>query len=179
MRIRMNSLIFAAKISPLIFLSLSNSEYLTFPGTMLLQGLKMVVLPLIIFSIISGIAALDGKTTGRLGGYTFAYFGVTTVLATIIGIIMSATIKPGVGDNDDEVTETAPVGQLAPVDSLLDLIRNLIPANIVYASFAQISTGRTAMVTTYDCTGKTTVTIDTAVSICPSSKVVMKLSIIV
>ena len=65
---------------------------------------------------------------------------------------MSATIKPGVGNNDDEVTETAPVGQLAPVDSLLDLIRNLIPANIVYASFAQISTGRTAMVTTYDCT---------------------------
>ena len=70
---------------------------------MLLQGLKMVVLPLIIFSIISGIAALDGKTTGRLGGYAVAYYGVTTILAVIIGIIMSATIKPGVGDNDDEV----------------------------------------------------------------------------
>ena len=36
---------------------------------MLLQGLKMVVLPLIIFSIISGIAGLNGQTTGRLGGY--------------------------------------------------------------------------------------------------------------
>ena len=78
-----------------------------------------------------------------------------------------------VGDNDDEVTETAPVGQLAPVDSLLDLIRNLIPANIVYASFAQVSTGRTATVTTYDCTVNTTATIDNAVNICPSSKVVM------
>ena len=154
-------------------LSSTNSEYLKFPGTMLLQGLKMVVLPLIIFSIISGIAALDGKTTGRLGGYAVAYYGVTTVLAVIIGIIMSATIKPGVGDNDDEVTDTAPVGQLAPVDSLLDLIRNLIPANIVYASFAQVSIGRTAMVTTYDCTGNATATIDNAVSICPSSKVVM------
>ena len=48
----------------------------------------------------------------------------TLILAVIIGIIMSATIKPGVGGGDDEVTESAPVGQLAPVDSLLDLIRN-------------------------------------------------------
>ena len=62
--------------------------YLKFPGTMLLQGLKMVVLPLIIFSIISGIASLDSKTTGKLGGYAVAYYGVTTLMAVIIGIIM-------------------------------------------------------------------------------------------
>ena len=62
--------------------------YLKFPGTMLLQGLKMVVLPLIIFSIISGIASLDSKTTGKLGGYAVAYYAITTILAVIIGIIM-------------------------------------------------------------------------------------------
>ena len=55
-------------------------EYLKFPGSMLLQGLKMVVLPLIIFSIISGVASLDSKTTGKIGGYAVAYYAVTTVL---------------------------------------------------------------------------------------------------
>ena len=59
---------------------------------MLLQGLKMVVLPLIIFSIISGVASLDSKTTGKLGGYAVAYYGVTTILAVIIGIIMRSVL---------------------------------------------------------------------------------------
>ena len=126
-------------------------EYLKFPGTMLLQGLKMVVLPLIIFSIISGISTLDSQTTGKLGGYAVAYYGITTIFAVIIGIIMSVAIKPGVGGGDD-ATDAPPVGQLAPVDSLLDLIRNLVPANIVYATFAQQSTWRTATAKVYDCT---------------------------
>ena len=48
----------------------------------------MVVLPLIIFSIISGVSSLDSKTTGRLGGYAVAYYAVTTVLAVIWGIVL-------------------------------------------------------------------------------------------
>ena len=59
-------------------------EYLKFPGSMLLQGLKMVVLPLIIFSIISGVASLDSKTTGKIGGYAVAYYAVTTVLGKLL-----------------------------------------------------------------------------------------------
>ena len=66
-------------------------EYLKFPGSMLLQALKMVVLPLIIFSIISGIASLDSKTTGKIGGYAVAYYAVTTVLAAILGIILTGS----------------------------------------------------------------------------------------
>ena len=58
---------------------------------MLLQALKMVVLPLIIFSIISGIASLDSKTTGKIGGYAVAYYAVTTVLAAILGIILTGS----------------------------------------------------------------------------------------
>ena len=70
-------------------------EYVKFPGTMLLQALKMVVLPLVIFSIISGISALDRNTTGKMGGYAIAYYGVTTIFAVIEGILMSVAIKPG------------------------------------------------------------------------------------
>ena len=73
------------------------------------------------------------------------------MFAVIIGIIMSVAVKPGVGGGD-AATDAPPVGQLAPVDSLLDLIRNLVPSNIVYATFAQQSTWRRATVETYDCT---------------------------
>ena len=104
---------------------------------MLLQGLKMVVLPLIIFSIISGIASLDAQTTGKLGGYAVAYYGVTTIFAVVIGILMSVAVKPGVSDEQLEEATTE-VGELAPIDTLLDLVRNLIPANIFYATFAQV-----------------------------------------
>ena len=55
----------------------------------------MVVLPLIIFSIISGISGLDRQTTGIMGGYAVAYYGITTILAVILGIVMCITIKPG------------------------------------------------------------------------------------
>ena len=68
-------------------------EYIKFPGTMLLQALKMCVLPLIVFSIISGIASLDSKTTGKMGGIAVAYYGTTTLLAVIEGIILCAAIR--------------------------------------------------------------------------------------
>ncbi|CBY32002.1 unnamed protein product [Oikopleura dioica] len=131
-------------------------EYIKFPGTMLLQALKMCVLPLIVFSIISGIASLDSKTTGKMGGIAVAYYGTTTILAVIEGIILCAAIRPGVtsGSSDDDVVSST--GDLATVDTLLDLIRNLLPTNIVMATFSQTSTYRKREITTYDCSALST-----------------------
>lgn len=131
-------------------------EYIKFPGTMLLQALKMCVLPLIVFSIISGIASLDSKTTGKMGGIAVAYYGTTTLLAVIEGIILCAAIRPGVtsGSGDDDVVSST--GDLATVDTLLDLIRNLLPTNIVMATFSQTSTYRKREITTYDCSALST-----------------------
>ena len=66
-----------------------------YQGEMLLRALKMVVLPLIIFSIIASIASLDRKTTGKLGGIAVAYYAVTTFIAVIIGIILSGNFQNG------------------------------------------------------------------------------------
>ena len=77
--------------------------------------------------------------------------------------------------NDDAVTESAPVGQLSPVDSLLDLIRNLIPANIVYATFAQVQTWRTVTAVTFDCSNEVDASI-TNYDHCASSKNVYELN---
>lgn len=128
-----------------------DAAYLKFPGEMLLRGLKMAVLPLIIFSIISSIAGLDRKTTGKLGGIAVAYYAVTTFIAVVIGIIMCATIKPGRYGQEPLTAATASVGELSPVDTILDIIRNIVPENIVYAQSAQIKTFRKVAERAYDC----------------------------
>ena len=66
--------------------------------------------------------------------------------------IFQRYFKPGVtsgSESDDVVSST---GDLATVDTLLDLIRNLLPTNIVMATFSQTSTYRKRDITTFDCT---------------------------
>ena len=45
----------------------------------------MVILPLVISSLIAGMAALPAKAAGKLGGLTVAYYMITTLLAVILG----------------------------------------------------------------------------------------------
>ena len=117
-----------------------DAAYIAFPGTMLIQGLKMLVIPLVVFSIIAGVSRLERDVTGKIGGYACAYYAVTTFLAVILGIILCAGIKPGVDrENRGEVDPSKRSNDSSPVDTILDIIRQLLPPNIVYALFAQVS----------------------------------------
>ena len=58
-----------------------------------LIGLKMLVIPLVVFSIIAGVSRLERNVTGKIGGYALAYYTVTTFSAVILGIILCAGIK--------------------------------------------------------------------------------------
>jgi Na+/H+-dicarboxylate symporter len=96
--------------------------YLQFPGEMLMRMLKMLILPLVVASLIGGIAGLDAKTCGKMGLRTMAYFSTTTLLAVVLGIIMAVTIRPG--DNGDEtIPRYGKSEKLNSVDTFLDLIR--------------------------------------------------------
>ncbi len=67
-------------------------------GELFLNALKMLIIPLIIAAVISGVAALgDIRKLGRLGGITVLYFVGTTGLAVAIGLLMVNLIQPGVG----------------------------------------------------------------------------------
>jgi Na+/H+-dicarboxylate symporter len=67
-------------------------------GTLFLNALKMLILPLIIAAVVSGVASLgDIRKLGRLGGITVLYFFLTTGIAVIIGLVMVNVIQPGVG----------------------------------------------------------------------------------
>ncbi|XP_061478227.1 neutral amino acid transporter A isoform X2 [Rhineura floridana] len=124
--------------------------YLAFPGEMLLRMLKMIILPLVVCSLVSGAASLDTRSLGKLGGIAIAYFLVTTLIAAALAIALGFIIKPGIGAGtlnknslglDDSVTTSKET-----VDSFLDLIRNLFPSNLIAAAFRSYATDYKAIV---------------------------------
>ena len=72
-------------------------------GRLFLALIKMVVVPLVFFSLLVGIASLgDFRKLGRIGGRTLIYFMGTTVIALVIGVGLANIVKPGhmVGEED-------------------------------------------------------------------------------
>ncbi|XP_053325460.1 excitatory amino acid transporter 5 isoform X1 [Spea bombifrons] len=114
-------------------------SYFQFPGELLMRMLKMLILPLVVSSLMSGLAALDAKTSSRLGIFTIAYYLWTTFVAVIVGIIMVSIIHPG-GAAQKENTEQSGKPVMSSADALLDLIRNMFPSNLVEATFKQYRT---------------------------------------
>ncbi len=65
-------------------------------GTIFINLLKLIAVPLVLFSIISGVANIgDPASLGRMGGKTLLIYLVTTVLAISLGLVLVNTIKPG------------------------------------------------------------------------------------
>ena len=94
--------------------------YFAFPGDLLMRMLKALIIPLVVSSLISGLAGLDARASGKLGLYAIIYYLTTTLLAVLLGILLVSTIKPG-ARTSVEGSGTADAGNVA--DSFLDLIR--------------------------------------------------------
>ena len=92
-----------------------------FPGELLMNMLKMLVLPLIVASLITAIASLDSKAAGKVGRRTVIYYAVTSFLATILGIALVMAIKPGEISKEKEFQKNS--DPLRTLDGFLDLIR--------------------------------------------------------
>uniref|UniRef100_A0A673N3H2 Amino acid transporter n=1 Tax=Sinocyclocheilus rhinocerous TaxID=307959 RepID=A0A673N3H2_9TELE len=123
-------------------LSRTQILYFGFPGELLIRLLKMIIIPLVVCSLVSGAASLDPKALGKLGGWAMLFFLVTTLIASAIGVIMAFIIQPGSSDgqkisnlnqDDTEIPEAKEV-----IDSFLDLIRNIFPPNLVAAAFQSV-----------------------------------------
>ncbi len=70
---------------------------LDFIGTLFLNALKMLIVPLITAAIISGLANLSGGTgLGRLGFKTVAYYLSTSLIAILIGLTLANVLMPGI-----------------------------------------------------------------------------------
>ncbi|XP_077110653.1 excitatory amino acid transporter 5-like [Ranitomeya variabilis] len=90
------------------------------------------------FSLMSGLATMDSKVCGRMGLITITYYLWTTFLAVAVGIILVVSIHPGAAAQKENHVGGRPV--LSSADALLDLIRNMFPANLIEASFQQYRT---------------------------------------
>ncbi|XP_048212440.1 excitatory amino acid transporter 3 [Perognathus longimembris pacificus] len=123
---------------------LSNLEkfYFAFPGEILMRMLKLIILPLIISSMITGVAALDSNVSGKIGLRAVVYYFCTTIIAVILGIVLVVSIKPGVTQKVTEINRVGNTPEVSTVDAMLDLIRNMFPENLVQACFQQYKTKR-------------------------------------
>ncbi|KAF6728691.1 Excitatory amino acid transporter 5 [Oryzias melastigma] len=113
--------------------------YFSFPGELLMRMLKMLILPLITSSLMSGLSSMESKACCRMGVLTVTYYLWTTFIAVVVGIVLVIIIKPGVGtEMDSNRLGGGPV--MTSADALLDLIRNMVPSNLIEATFQQYKT---------------------------------------
>uniref|UniRef100_A0A8C6V8R7 Amino acid transporter n=1 Tax=Naja naja TaxID=35670 RepID=A0A8C6V8R7_NAJNA len=108
---------------------LQEKQYFSFPGELLMRMLKMLILPLITSSLMSGLATMDSRVCGKMGLLTITYYLWTTFMAVTTGIVLVITIHPGAAAQKEEHSVGKVV--LSSADALLDLIR-YFPFGIVF-----------------------------------------------
>lgn len=101
-------------------------------GNLFLNALKMMILPLIIAAVISGVASMgDIRKLERLGGITVLYYLMTTGLAVFVGLVMVNLIQPGAGLNMMTSGEI-PQKVMGKEDTgVSDIIMTLISPNLI------------------------------------------------
>jgi proton glutamate symport protein len=113
-------------------------------GTMFINLLKMLIVPLILASVITGVAGLgSGPDLGRLGGKTLGFYVLTTLIAVLIALMLVNIVEPGIKDGQPARNLLALTADAAEVTegvkhraetSVLDTIRGVVPPNIVEAA---------------------------------------------
>ncbi|MFQ5499391.1 MAG: dicarboxylate/amino acid:cation symporter [Candidatus Zixiibacteriota bacterium] len=109
-------------------------QSISFIGTMFLNSLKMVVVPLIVASMIVGVTNLgDIRKLGRTSAKTLAYYLVTTGFSVLIGIVLVNLIQPGVGVESFGAAVPDMISK-AQDKTLRDVLIGLIPSNVLGAA---------------------------------------------
>ncbi|VAW92381.1 Proton/glutamate symporter @ Sodium/glutamate symporter [hydrothermal vent metagenome] len=116
-----------------------------FIGTMFMNALKMVIVPLIAASIITGIAGIGGSSgLGRMGGKTILYYMTTSLFAILVGLAVVNLIEPGIVDgepirdiikvSDEQIEKAQSKVEGKEGGSIADIFLRMVPPNIVTAA---------------------------------------------
>jgi len=115
-----------------------------FIGRIFLNALKMIIVPLILSSIIVGVAGIgSGGNLGALGGKTLLFYATTTLAAILIGLFVINTIQPGYIDGEparDALSLSASVEEIQNqvgdkgVSDVAEIFVRMFPPNIVMAA---------------------------------------------
>jgi Na+/H+-dicarboxylate symporter len=103
------------------------SKWILVPmGNIFLRGIKMIVVPLVLFSLIGGAASIgDIKKLGRVGGKIITFYLLTTFAAISFALVFANIIKPGIGVTMPSTAEFT--AKEAPF--IMDIFVNMIPTN--------------------------------------------------
>jgi Na+/H+-dicarboxylate symporter len=104
------------------------SKWILVPlGKMFINAIKMLVVPLVLCSLITGAASIgDIRKLGRVGGKIFAFYLMTTALAVTLALFVANLADPGIG------TSLAAVGKefkAVQAPFIMDMFVNMIPTN--------------------------------------------------
>ena len=111
-------------------------NWLALPGILFLKLVQMIMIPLIVASIITGIASNDQESLKKLGGGVLFYFIITTTISVSIGTVLAQVMQPGsfLQRAAGPPPQTLPDNQEEPglsfgFDNIPDAISNLLPEN--------------------------------------------------
>jgi Na+/H+-dicarboxylate symporter len=126
------------------FLGISFISFFDYIGAMFLNALKMIIVPLILSSIIIGVAGIgSGGNIGALGGKTLLFYAVTTLAAIVVGLVLINIIGPGFVDGepagamlalDNSGAEIASFAEGRGPGDVAKVLLSMIPPNIVMAA---------------------------------------------
>ncbi len=111
--------------------------YLQPLGTIFLNMIKMIVVPIIVSSLIVGVAGTgDLKQLGKLGGKTMIYFQIVSLVAIIVGLSAANIFKPGEGVDMSQLTKTDINSYVGTAESkqnetFMDVLVGIVPSNVI------------------------------------------------
>ncbi|MEM7711279.1 MAG: dicarboxylate/amino acid:cation symporter [Pseudomonadota bacterium] len=109
--------------------------FLAMIGTMFVNALKLLVVPLVFFSLITGVTGIgDIRVLGRVGGKSFALYMVTTACAIGMAIVLALLIGPGSGFSMEGIDTSGVTGADAP--SVWGVFAAIVPTTPI-AAFAE------------------------------------------
>ena len=98
-----------------------------FFGDIFIRLLKMIVVPVILFSLIAGAASIAPSRLGRVGVKIMAYYLATSALAVAIGLAFANVFQPGAGMGI--VGDAAVQGKVAESPTISQILLNIVPTN--------------------------------------------------
>lgn len=106
-------------------------NYVQFFGDVFIRLLKMIVVPVVLFSIICGSASIEPAKLGRIGVKIILFYLFTSALAVVIGLLFANILKPGYGFEvvGAEAVKTA----VKEAPSLKQVLLQMIPTNPIAA----------------------------------------------
>lgn len=111
----------------------SDAHALAPVGDLFMTLIKMVVVPMVFFSLVGGAASLgNSKSAGKIGAVTFIYYGITTAVAVGLGLLASELARPGVGINMTSISGAAievDMSQSGSIPGFWETVIGFVPVN--------------------------------------------------